>query len=218
MGELSRLSWFPQIPSSLFWSLDYAHPQRSTARDGLVLSMVLVITAREGDLFTEARNSLSVSLALSLSLCVCVSVCVRAHASTYVYIQVGYCMKTPRRPLCHYNRFCSSSCKTRERAHTDTHTHHASPDHTHTPYCATRVALCRSHTPWCAEQRRKMAHKRDQYLTARHRQSRAHPAYSTLFPLTHSSPTGYRSCRDTAGVLFFFYLSSSPAPALGTIC
>lgn len=80
IGRLSRLSWFPQIPSSLFWSLDYAHPQRSTARDGLVLSMVLVITAREGDLFTEARNSLSVSLALSLS------VCVRARKHVCVYL------------------------------------------------------------------------------------------------------------------------------------
>ncbi len=63
-------------------------------------------------------------------------------------------MKTPCR---HYNRFGSSFCKTE----------HAYPDHTHTPSSATRVALCGSHTPKCAEQRRKMAHKRDQYHTAR---------------------------------------------------
>ncbi len=76
MGALSMLSCLPQILSSLFLSLDYAHPQRSTARDGLVLSMVLVITARGGDLFTEAGSSLSVSVSLSLSACARVHVCV----------------------------------------------------------------------------------------------------------------------------------------------
>ncbi len=159
MGALSMLSCLPQILSSLFLSLDYAHPQRSTARDGLVLSMVLVITARGGDLFTEAGSSLSVSVST-------VTVCVRTRARMCVF---RYCMKTPCRPLCHYNRFGSSFCKIE----------HAYPDHTHTPSCATRVALCGSHTPWCAEQRRKNG-----------TQARSYPHCKAILPFTHSSPTG----------------------------
>lgn len=148
--------------------------------------MVLVIIARGGDLFTEAGSSLSVSFSLSLSACARMHVCVCVFR---------HCMKTPCRPLCHYNRFGSSFCKTE----------HAYPDHTHTPSCATRVALCGSHTPWSAEQRCKMAHKRDQYLTAR--QSSRSP-----IPL----PPAIGHAETLRG--YIFYLSSSPAPALGTIC
>ncbi len=70
------LSWLPQILSSLFLSLDYAHPQRSTARDGLVLSMVLVITARGGDYSLRLEAGSLFSVSLSLSACARVHVCV----------------------------------------------------------------------------------------------------------------------------------------------
>lgn len=144
--------------------------------------MVLVIIARGGDLFTEAGSSLCFFLT--------VTICVRTHARMRVF---RHCMKTPCR---HYNRFGSSFCKTE----------HAYPDHTHTPSSATRVALCGSHTPWCAEQRRKMAHKRDQYHTARQ---------SSRSPIPLPPAIGHA---ETLRGGTFFYLSSSPAPALGTIC
>jgi len=127
LSWVSRLSWFPKIPSSLFKSLDYAHLQRSTARDGLDLSMVLVITAREGDLFSESGNS-TVSLSLALSL-KCVRTC------TYVYIYVLY--ENAMSPFV-ITVFANLLAK-HASARTQTHIHITHPQTTRTPPIARRV-------------------------------------------------------------------------------